>query len=295
MGHRCPEGTAHPVSCEPGTFTATTLSAVCLACPAGRYCIPGAGPAPCPAGFYCPEGTGAAWPPCPVGTFSPVTSLANSSACAQCTPGAYCESANQTVVSGPCNAGFFCASGADAPAPTGLTAGHAGTCPPGHFCEAGTGEPVACPAGTYNNASGATARADCRDCPPGDYCDRAGGDAPAGPCEAGFYCAGGANASRPADHTPTGGPCPAGSFCVAGASAPQPCVAGSFAPVGRADRCDGCPAGYYCPTGADNATDCPRGERHAPPNTAAGGTYPVADRFKGPCCGWEFEHRPGAV
>ena len=50
IGHFCPEGTASPLPCAPGTYMNHTQAAVCYTCPPGHYCIDQVSPEPCPAG-----------------------------------------------------------------------------------------------------------------------------------------------------------------------------------------------------------------------------------------------------
>ena len=38
MGHYCPNGTAHPLGCPPGSYAATSGLDACIACPAGYFC-----------------------------------------------------------------------------------------------------------------------------------------------------------------------------------------------------------------------------------------------------------------
>ncbi|CAH1797039.1 unnamed protein product, partial [Owenia fusiformis] len=259
VGLYCPEGSPQPITCEPGTFTDTDTNSECLLCTPGHYCITGTNPQDCPAGFYCPEGTGHVWQSCPAGTFSANVGLANSSQCTQCTTGFYCSETNATTVTGPCDPGFFCRSGSDAQQPTGLTAGDAGVCPMGHYCEAQTGEPTACPPGTFNNDTGLVNEASCQQCLPGHYCDVPGLSFPTGLCDPGFYCFLGSNISNPTTIDATGGPCPSGTFCLEGSSIPQYCPAGSYSPIAQQANCTVCPAGYYCLSGSSNITECPTG------------------------------------
>ena len=212
VGHFCPSGSPAPILCVPGTFTDTTLNEACLSCTPGHYCITGSNPEDCPAGYYCPEGTGHIWKSCPAGTFSAATGLANETQCTQCTAGHYCNLPNATTISGPCDAGYYCRIGSDQKQPTNQSAGDAGICPFGHYCPQLTGDPVECPAGTFNNQTGLVSEGQCQDCLGGYYCDTPGLGFPTGLCEAGFYCAGRSNTSRPAVATSSGGPCPTGTF-----------------------------------------------------------------------------------
>ena len=260
VGHYCPEGTAQPILCPPGTYTDTELNEACLACTAGHYCITGSNPEACPAGYYCPEGTGHVWQSCPTGTFSAASGLANETHCTPCTAGYYCDQTNATATTGQCDAGHFCRSGSDTRTPTGVTKGDAGVCPLGYYCPTGTGAPNACPPGTFNNDTGISDVAQCQTCLEGYYCEQFGLAWPTGLCEPGYYCAGGSNTSRPDDTTSTGGPCPAGSYCPEGSSSPHLCEAGTYTTISLQANCTECPAGYYCEAGATNITNCPMGK-----------------------------------
>lgn len=58
-------------------------------------------------------------------------------------------------VAGLCSAGYYCEGGATDAIPRGTPAFPlSGPCPFGHYCPEGTQFPVACPAGTLNNATG---------------------------------------------------------------------------------------------------------------------------------------------
>lgn len=50
-GHFCPEGTAQPVPCHPGTYVAVTHASVCEPCEPGWYCVSGTLYL-CPAGWW---------------------------------------------------------------------------------------------------------------------------------------------------------------------------------------------------------------------------------------------------
>ena len=64
-----------------------------------------------------------------------------------------------TAPTAECDAGFYCAAGASVAAPE--------LCPPGAYCEEGTGAPLPCPSGTFNDRAG---QASCTPCPAGQYC-----------------------------------------------------------------------------------------------------------------------------
>lgn len=88
-GSYCPAGSAQPLQCAASTFQSTSGSALCDLCPAGYYCEYGAAEAiSCPPGNFCPESTGYANQfPCPNGTYTNETGLADSFHCSLCPPG----------------------------------------------------------------------------------------------------------------------------------------------------------------------------------------------------------------
>lgn len=260
VGHYCPLGTPQPIPCDPGTYTITTLNEECLACTPGHYCITGTTPEDCPPGYYCPEGTGYVWQPCPTGTYSADSGLANDTQCTPCTGGFYCDQINSTAVTGACDPGYYCRSGSDTQTPSPSSKGDAGICPMGYYCGAQTAEPVACPAGTFNNQTGLTLEGECQSCLPGHYCETPGLAYPSGPCDEGYYCMGGSNSSQPAMESSTGGPCPAGTYCPLGSSLAIDCDAGTYNPIPLQPSCLACPPGYYCQAGASNTTDCLTGK-----------------------------------
>ena len=51
---------------------------------------------------------------------------------------------------------------------------------PGHYCVYGDPNPVPCPEGTYNNATGQDDVLDCIDCTRGMYCEGTGNTLPDG-------------------------------------------------------------------------------------------------------------------
>ena len=72
-----------------------------------------------------------------------------------------------------------------------------------------------CAAGTYNPDNQTDAVDDCIDCTPGFYCDREGLSEVSGPCNAGYFCTGGATL---AVETVNGGMCRDGFYCPEGIS-----------------------------------------------------------------------------
>ena len=112
--------------------------------------------------------------------------------------GHYCESYGLENVTSPCDAGYYCTSGASTKAPTDGVTGN--ICPTGRYCPKGTSIPQLCPSGTYANSTGNKALGDCIQCEPGQYCGNSGLDKPSGPCDAGYYCPGGQNNSHPIEY-----------------------------------------------------------------------------------------------
>ncbi|KAL8270980.1 hypothetical protein Esti_005101 [Eimeria stiedai] len=194
-GSYCPEGTANPVPCRPGTYQPSTHASKrddCLECPAGWfvYCeheglkAPGA---KCPAGYYCEEGKteeGEAEDKlCPKGHMCP----SGSAMPVPCLPGTYQDLAGRASCN-VCGAGFYCLKGAE----DGFDKRH--QCPEGSFCPTGTksGKEFLCPPGFYNPKKGIASVLSCLPCSSGHYCDQAGLAKPTGKCAAGFYCIAGA-------------------------------------------------------------------------------------------------------
>ncbi|XP_077985305.1 uncharacterized protein LOC144439945 [Glandiceps talaboti] len=215
-GYYCPEGTGWVwQSCPPGTFSnkdGLANETECQTCSAGMYCAhPNATSptGPCDAGFYCVEGsdtqtpetnfrgtagvcpggyycpTGTSTPdPCPRGTFSNITKLANESECTDCLYGQYCGDVGLMAPSDDCYAGFYCLRGAKDPNnPSEDETG--GPCPIGHFCPNGTSFPLGCLPGTYNPSEG---QAECLDCEAGYWCPANASTYTDTPCPTGHYC-----------------------------------------------------------------------------------------------------------
>jgi hypothetical protein len=158
------------VACAPSTFNNLTGQSGCTSCLAGGYCPNYAMtfPIDCPAGFYCTSGQSIP-SSCVAGTYSSTTKLTSSGQCTTCDIGSYCSGSNLTKVTGPCNAGYFCAGGSVLAAPSGTYPG-SGPCPSGHYCLIGTLGPTLCDPGTYNPFIGSDESTDCLACPAGQYC-----------------------------------------------------------------------------------------------------------------------------
>ena len=155
-----------------------------------------------------------------------------------------------------CDAGYYCASGANISMPTDGTTGD--ICPIGNYCPTGSQAPLPCPEGTYMNETGAPI---CNGCPPRFYC--VNGDV-ADPCPLGAYCPG----NNGYDYSL----CPPGTLnavtMLSNESECQPCTGGSYcATPGLNTTTDLCAAGYFCTSGVDTAT--PNNNN----NTGTGGMY----------------------
>lgn len=86
-GHYCPAGSAAATVCPIGTYQPNELQTSCKDCPKGYYCHQTAMflPQICPKGFFCPAKTGVYNAndtlKCPLGTFSDIEGLEDSSGC----------------------------------------------------------------------------------------------------------------------------------------------------------------------------------------------------------------------
>ena len=179
----------YPFTCAAGFFGSSdvrsqTASTCAGPCPAGYACA-SAGtiePILCPAGHVCPAGTAVPLP-CLSGTFSDVSGVTSQASCEPCPPG------------------HACPPGATAPA----------ACTPGSVATtASLGECDPCPAGTYQDRSGATS---CRACTVGSYCVQ--GTATPVACPPGLM-----QPLQGASTIDACNPCPAGAWCTAGLAVP---------------------------------------------------------------------------
>jgi hypothetical protein len=147
-------------------------------------------------------------------------------------------------------------------------------CPSGHYCPEGSSQPTPCPAGTYLNATAATALTACAPCPLGEYCPGEGGAVPQGACDEGYYCPGGQSLASPAEFA-----CPVGHFCPQGSGEPRRCENGTYQDVTTMPDCKTCPAGYFCDNTLgivvldNDTTVCPHGH-FCPPGTRFATEFP---------------------
>ncbi|KAM8927608.1 uncharacterized protein RCH25_007839 [Pelodytes ibericus] len=311
VGHYCPGGSSHPITCPAGTYNNLTRQDVCLSCPAGFYCRENTSNYnvfPCPPGFYCPKGTRYAGQfPCPRGYFNPDPSTQSLDSCLPCTPGHYCGREGLSAASGKCDPGWFCVSAAWTPQPFDLdnytsanclcpATATGGKCLPGFYCPEGTTEPIVCPPGmycegaaegshhpqpcprgTFSSDTGLGSESACKPCPPGYYCQGTGQTTPTGLCFEGFFCPG-------RQSLPNNLPCPRGHFCLAGSWEPSLCEAGWYQNEEKQTTCHICEAGYYCDSRREPVSDfrqflcpqgyfCPRGTQYGTQHPCPTGTY----------------------
>ena len=98
-----------------------------------------------------------------------------------------CHFTGLSVVTGDCDAGYYCAGGASRSDPTDGVTGD--VCPLGRYCPAGTTSvQPQCPPGTFSNRTMLEAIEECLDCTPGYFCADWGLTSPTGPCDAGEIC-----------------------------------------------------------------------------------------------------------
>lgn len=238
-GSFCAGSNAAPTACAAGTYADVPGLSVCKTCPARSYCVAGTvTPATCPAGYVCPAGTqSAAQVACPIGTFSNVSGLANTTECSPCSPGSYCASAGLTAPTGLCSAGFVCRLSASGPSPVDNVTGYA--CPSGAYCPLGSPAETRCPPGTFANTTRNVALGDCKPCTAGFTCPDAGTVSPYRLCDPGFVCRGGDAAATEL--------CPLANSCARGSAVPVPCPAGTYANVTGLALCPVSPPGYFAP------------------------------------------------
>lgn len=170
-GFYCPEGTSNyqTFRCPTGTYHLTTdgplaASSDCTECEETYYCpnvamteadyvnfpcmdgfLCGAGSATatgtaeCPKDHYCIDGIANL---CPTGYYAPQTGLTSDAECTACSPGKICPNYSTGIYD--CDAGYYC---------PGLVVDNSGRidCPVGNYCPSGSGVPLMCEPGTYQD------------------------------------------------------------------------------------------------------------------------------------------------
>lgn len=281
-------GATNMTACSPGTYNDKYVQFNCTPCVEGYFC-PQSGMNSftsflCTPGHYCPKGT--AIPiRCPAGTFSPLSIYGNYDVnnCSACSSGHYCATAGLTEVTGPCDAGFYCTSGAFSPMQSTYRS-TGGPCTKGHYCLSGSSSPQPCPRGTYmadvqndGNKSAHGINFFCDLCPSSKSCNSIGLSHFDGGISKGYWAVEGAPTTTPnCNHTYCAsmyGVCPIGSYCPTNSSRPVPCEDGSYQDqIGQAS-CKICPTGFfctryskalcplgsYCPVGTRDQYLCPNG------------------------------------
>ena len=160
-----------------------------------------------------------------------------------CPTGKFCS---EEGPSGPCNAGYICALGADNPIPHDNVTGF--ICPIGYFYLAGADNASTCPSGTYSNVTGLKKASECSLCPPGMYCSGEALTLPSGLCFSGYVCSQGSPVPNPVV-APYGNLCPSGHFCRQGTHTPVACPSGTFlsSTGGQSlNDCTPCTPGRFC-------------------------------------------------
>jgi len=202
------------------------------------------------------------------GTYLPSAHAESVSDCISCPGGSVCNGTGLSASSGLCAEGYYCAGGAVTETPASAR------CPSGSACPLGSDAPEACADGTYSPAIGRSSclncpagftcppgastptsclnggycpdstGAECTDCPVGQYCDAPGLVAPAGQCEAGFFCPFGSRSARGETAAESTSPCPAGNYCPGGSPSVAPAVPSRHvcAGCGQYQRDPGLPA-----------------------------------------------------
>jgi len=281
-GNYCPEKSAAPVPCPPGTNTSVLglqdLSQ-CQPCMKGMFCpAPGTVLAirPCVPGYFCPTGTinpisnssllcpvgkycpqGSSKPePCPLGTYQ---SSSGHSTCRRCPAGYFCGVFSGTINPTLCGQGNKCPSGSSEPTSCELgtyqdenDSDSCKVCPGGYFCGdiSGTINPKMCPSKAYCSVESSAPIK----CPPGTIGIREMLTSPdeCSQCPGGRYCSDG----------DISGVCSAGYFCRFGASSPAPFTDTTGLSLLEASNLlssqnfGQCPPNYYCPRNSSQPIPC---------------------------------------
>lgn len=180
----------------------------------------------CPFGTYCPAGSSAATP-CLPGYYCPATSILTA-----CPAGSASNATSATSVS-------TCVTCATASVALGTGSTTCSVCPPGYYCPT-TSSQIACPAGTFSNATGATSNSTCLPCSPGyvtlDVVSGSSDDYSISIDVASTVCS----------------PCGAGQYCPGPIVTSQTqCPGGTYSP-GALAACLNCTDGAYCPPGSSS-------------------------------------------
>ncbi|KAI4904543.1 hypothetical protein NFI96_029611 [Prochilodus magdalenae] len=284
-GYFCPRGSSVPQACPQGSISSSEGQASCSLCPRGYYCPANGSVAEgidCPIGHYCLTGTSLKNQyPCPAGTINPYTRMVRPEDCVSCPPGFFCKASGQSTASGPCQAGYFCHSGAVSPTPDDGVTGN--QCPPGHYCPTGSSSPLPCPLGQYSNISRNTELSSCLPCPAGFACSSRGLSAPSHVCHAGYHCPQGQNSSQPAEYL-----CSPGHMCPPGSPTQIPCASGTYQSLHGQAECLLCLPGFFCAGSVDPDTGFTGGTK-APAPCPMGHYCPAAQLFStGASSGQEF-------
>ncbi|OAF72051.1 hypothetical protein A3Q56_00182 [Intoshia linei] len=275
-GHYCVVGSVNPIPCPIGSFSSSfglKTATECTDCTAGKYCetkgllvptgscekgyyckIKASSPSEtkCSAKFYCPQGTTVEID-CPIGFFCPIGTAEPIT----CSPGMYCEIKSLSVVTGLCDAGYYCTSGSSSKTPTGT---NGNICDKGFYCLAGSYIPVACPPGTYQPNTNAKALSDCLPCTAGSYCIGSGLIEVSGTCKSGYFCKSGTVSPKPKTAF-----CPKGYFCKSAATDKSECPSGQYNFNTHQSSCKQCKSGYFCnnaggsPVITISTSPCPKG------------------------------------
>ena len=229
----CPEGSALPTKCPPGTYvipgedTGLQKKEDCRACPMGNFCRDGAIQGACMSGYLCYSGADAPNPKYGNNlTIDPTLDNLGNIVFDTYKDGLPYECSSGDVCAGPCPAGFYCFENV--------------------FSELSDIQP--CLENTIRDVSGGMSPDDCQTCPPGVHCKK--GDGFKHPCEPGFYC--------PPWYLNQVQSNIFGNITVQFNDAllyvypspgPQPCPIYTYRDTSGGisiDDCPFCPAGYYC-------------------------------------------------
>ncbi|CDI80608.1 hypothetical protein, conserved [Eimeria acervulina] len=245
-GHECPEGSASPTPCKPGTYADTKGLDKCKECPAGYFCDSTVD-APteskkCPRGYFCPAGTASSHEnPCPQGTINKEEGATSLDNCVPCPAGHYCVGPAASTETGEVDGGYYSMGGAMSPRPVPgcrILAALAGV------------QKTACkglesPILAFSDAT--------TKCLENDACQGIV-ETP----EKTFFLRCG-NFSRVSDEKLSffhpklctiGGMCKPGTYCPVGTTEPHKCPEGSYCALhGLTSPSAKCVAGYVCPGG----------------------------------------------